>query len=608
MKVTARRSRHAVSLFVALLAAAVPASTAQATFPGANGRIAFTSERQGNPEIYSMAPNGSSVTRLTELASDDRSPAWNFAATDIAFATNRGADSLGDFEIYRMLASGAGPSALTDNAVPDSSPAWAPDGTRLVIVRHGLTDTELVIVAADGTGTTTPLTESISSLVAPVEPDWAANGNRIAFAAIPGDASSYDIFTINPDGTGLTNVTNTPTRDEREPSWSPDSAQIAYSGFAASNYEIRRIGADGTGDFQVTNNPGADDRQPAWSPDGQLIAYVSRVSASGHDDIFRIGATGGSVTRLTSTAGPDIAPDWQRLPPPACSDGVDNDGDTQIDFPADPGCTSGSDTDETDPPPTACSDGIDNDGDARIDYPADPGCTSAADNDEFNPALSGAYVRPKHASPVKVALVPTFNTCTSPNRQHGPPLAFPSCNPPAQASTAVTVGTPETNTAPENSVGSVKLTVDQGTPGPPEDSDIVVMGSVSDVRCIGSTTACGNANAADGADYTGQLQGNATVRITDRWNAVSAGGGADGATVVDIPFPMPFTCANTADPDIGGLCTANTSINGIVPGAVKDGKRAVWEVGQVFVNDGGPDGDTTTVPNTRFMTQGIFVP
>jgi hypothetical protein len=79
------------------------------------------------------------------------------------------------------------------------------------------------------------------------------------------------------------------------------------------------------------------------------------------------------------------------IAPAACADGIDNDGDGKIDFPADPGCTSAADTDETDPqlglPIVArpCSDGRDNDGDGKIDFPADPGCTSAADDDETDP-------------------------------------------------------------------------------------------------------------------------------------------------------------------------------------------------------------------------------
>ena len=85
---------------------------------------------------------------------------------------------------------------------------------------------------------------------------------------------------------------------------------------------------------------------------------------------------------VETTAGPP--------PPPACSDGIDNDSDGSTDYPADPGCASATDTDETDPGPApACSDGNDNDADGLTDYPSDPGCTSATDTDETDPVAGG---------------------------------------------------------------------------------------------------------------------------------------------------------------------------------------------------------------------------
>jgi TolB protein len=166
-----RRSRLAVPILAVLTAALAFVPTAPATFPGANGNIAFTSERNGNPEIYTVPPGGGVQTRRTELASDDNAPAWNAAGTEIAFSSNRGVDSLGDFEIYRMLADGTNVSAVTTNTVDDSSPAWAPGGAELVVVRHELGDTELVIVPADGSGAGTSLTGPIASISGPVEPD-----------------------------------------------------------------------------------------------------------------------------------------------------------------------------------------------------------------------------------------------------------------------------------------------------------------------------------------------------------------------------------------------------------------------------------------------------
>ena len=221
---------------------------------------------------------------------------------------------------------------------------------------------------------------------------------------------------------------------------------------------------------------------------------------------------------------------------------------------------------------------------------------------------SATHPRPKGATPLRVSLVPAFNQCTAPNRTHGPPLAFPSCNPPVQSSSSITVGTPDANGAAANSEGNVKLEVFVGVPGPPDDSDVFITSSITDVRCKAGTTACGAANAADGADYTGGLQGNATIRITDHFNAVAAGGGTDPGTVVDIPYPIAASCASTASTAIGSACTANTSANAAVPGAVKDGKRANVEVGQITITDGGPDGIVGTTPNTLFAVQGIFIP
>ena len=223
---------------------------------------------------------------------------------------------------------------------------------------------------------------------------------------------------------------------------------------------------------------------------------------------------------------------------------------------------------------------------------------------------NAAHVRPAGASPLRVSLVPAFNACTAPNRNHGTPLAFPSCNPPVHSSNFLTVGEPTvTPGTAANMTGFVKLQVVVGVPGPPDDSDVNIDAEVRDVRCKGATATCGNANTAGGADYTGTLRGTATIRISDHYNDVTGGTAFNqAATVIDIPFPVSASCANTGNAAIGGLCTANTSANAVVVGSVKDGKRAVIEVGQVQIFDGGADGNGATDPNTLFAVQGIFIP
>ncbi len=63
--------------------------TSRAAFPGLNGKIAFETGRDGNSEIYSMNPDGSGQTNLTNNSTVDVNPAWSPDGTKIAFASER---------------------------------------------------------------------------------------------------------------------------------------------------------------------------------------------------------------------------------------------------------------------------------------------------------------------------------------------------------------------------------------------------------------------------------------------------------------------------------------------------------------------------------------
>ena len=126
---------------------------------------------------------------------------------------------------------------------------------------------------------------------------------------------------------------------------------------------------------------------------------------------------------------------------------------------------------------------------------------------------------------------------------------------------------------------------------------------------------CGSPNASGPADYSGEIDFSFTVRLTDHWNATAAGGGPEAATVVDMSFNSTgFTgqtgipCAETASTSIGSTCTVNTTLNSMIPGAAKE-KRAVYEVTDAYVSDGGADGEGgTSADNTVFLRPGVFIP
>jgi hypothetical protein len=215
---------------------------------------------------------------------------------------------------------------------------------------------------------------------------------------------------------------------------------------------------------------------------------------------------------------------------------------------------------------------------------------------------SPGYVRPKSATSSRFSLVPAFNQCTSPNRVHGPP-DFPfnaanpdgSCNPPVKSSTQLTIGTTDANGEAVNSQGFVKATAITGIVATPADeADARFTVSVTDVR---RTTA-------GLPDYTGQLQLDTSLRLVDKNN-----GPSENATMQDTPFRVTVPCTTTANTSIGSSCSVNTTADAVLgAGTVLEGKRSLWQLGQMRVNDGGADGVASTTPNSPFMVQGVMVP
>jgi hypothetical protein len=218
-----------------------------------------------------------------------------------------------------------------------------------------------------------------------------------------------------------------------------------------------------------------------------------------------------------------------------------------------------------------------------------------AEEDHSLPDLTPRYPRPKGATPLRVPLVPAFGQCTSSNRTHGAPLAHPSCNPPQLASAQLTVGTPDANGHPANAIGFARFAVQTGTPGGVDDSDVTFSLSLTDVRRQGTLV-----------DYTGELQALPVARITDRISGPTTN---EPSTATDLPFPVTVPCTATGGTaDVGATCAVTSSFDAVIPGAIPEGKRAIWAFQPMKVFDGGSDDDVDTAPNTLFAVQGLFVP
>jgi TolB protein len=182
-------------------------------------------------DLWTMTSNGAHQKRLTATrGADEMQPAWSPDGKQIAFSVESPTAERG---IWLVGVDGQGRRQLTSGV--DSDPSWSPDGAEIAFERFsGKVSTQwwqIYVVPAAG-GAATDVTDDLG--VADLEPAWSPDGNRILFSSDRGDtedgANQLDLWKMSPDGTDAQRVTNTPSRDESDPAWSPNGRRIAFSG------------------------------------------------------------------------------------------------------------------------------------------------------------------------------------------------------------------------------------------------------------------------------------------------------------------------------------------------------------------------------------------
>ena len=159
----------AVGMLVLIMVALV--EPAGAAFPGKNGKIVFSSNRDGNYEIYTMnsdrtgPPSSWDVKRLTNNPANDTDPAFSADGSQIAFSSERDG---GNSEIYTMNSDGTGQTRITNDPGIDYDPAFSPDGSWIVYSATNGGNAEIYTKKLDGLGAQ----RLTSTGEADVQPDW----------------------------------------------------------------------------------------------------------------------------------------------------------------------------------------------------------------------------------------------------------------------------------------------------------------------------------------------------------------------------------------------------------------------------------------------------
>jgi dipeptidyl aminopeptidase/acylaminoacyl peptidase len=239
---------------------------AQAAFPGQNGKIAFSTLSDFEDlDVFVINPDGSGLVSLTGGSwAADSQPAFSPDGSRIAFTSDR----TGNADIFVMNADGSDVTQVTSNPAPDADPAFSADGSRIAFTSDRDGNRDLYVIGVNGSGET----RMTSSPANEEDPAFSADGSRLAF--VSDRDGNREIYLAAADGSDPARLTADPAADY-QPNFSPDGSRIAFTSTRADGLaHIHAMGADGSAPTPLSSGDTSSDEDPSFSPDGTQVAFA----------------------------------------------------------------------------------------------------------------------------------------------------------------------------------------------------------------------------------------------------------------------------------------------------------------------------------------------
>lgn len=243
-------------------------------------RIAFADGATGQREVWVTNTDGSGKQNVSNSASkDDWRPSWSPDGKKLVFESNR----TGNFDVFVVNADGSGLINLTPtSAQNDVQAVWSPDGAKIAFVSNSTP----WVMNADGSNPT-----QVSTLTQVNDLAWSPDSTKILFGHISPQTGFPAIYVASLGGGtpvgisgGLYSV---------GASWAPNNKIVFYGG--SSNTDVFTVNADGSALVNVTQTT-ANESVPKQN--GNTIVLTS--DANGRREVWRVAATGGSQTQVTT--------------------------------------------------------------------------------------------------------------------------------------------------------------------------------------------------------------------------------------------------------------------------------------------------------------------